>query len=223
MKRKMNFAKKVIEFVKRNKKKIEIIGIVILLILCAVVIGIARITKSDFNPINGDFQNYNPVRRLLDGQIPYKDFAVYLGSGHLFVFSFVQLLVGNNYTASLFVSNMVTMLLFELTVFAVSFFVLKDKRKALYFTLGITLINIVRPRFIVNSLEGIFSYALDFGREAGNSARLVRVAIMPIISLMLYLGFKFLNHSKKPFIVEHKSLLAKIYMALLARYNNFME
>lgn len=38
----------------------------------------------DFNPINGTFQNFNPVRRLLSGQIPYRDFQDYLGLGHLF-------------------------------------------------------------------------------------------------------------------------------------------
>lgn len=39
---------------------------------------------ADFSPINGTFQNFNPCRRLLAGQIPYKDFTDYLGMGHLY-------------------------------------------------------------------------------------------------------------------------------------------
>lgn len=208
--------KREVEFIKRNKKKIEIIIIVIILIMCAIIVGLNRIKTSNFNPINGDFQNYNPVRRFLNGEIPYKDFAVYLGTGHLFVLSTIQLLVGNNYTLSLFVSNMVTMLLFELTVFTVSFLMLKDKKKALYMTLFMALINLIRPHFVQSLFNKVFINALDFGMKPGNSARLIRISIMPILVLMIYLGFKFINSTKNKFIAEHKSILSKIYIAVIA-------
>ena len=40
---------------------------------------------ADYTPVNGDFQNYNVVRRFLNGQAPYRDFACYLGLGHLWL------------------------------------------------------------------------------------------------------------------------------------------
>ena len=48
---------------------------------------------ANFYPINGSFQNYNPVRRLISGQIPYRDFQDYLGLGHLYIGSIVTLLI----------------------------------------------------------------------------------------------------------------------------------
>ncbi len=90
---------------KLDKRKLEIVFIVGILFILAIIVGVNRIKLSNFNPINGDFQNYNPIRRFLNGQIPYKDFAVYLGTGHLIVLSFFQLILGNNFTTSLFITN----------------------------------------------------------------------------------------------------------------------
>ena len=56
---------------------------------------------ANYYPINGTFQNYNPVRRLLSGQIPYKDFQDYLGLGHLYTGSVFTVLFGGTYRASL--------------------------------------------------------------------------------------------------------------------------
>ena len=118
-----------------NKEKLEIIFLVFLLFILALIVGINRIKNSDFSPTNGDFQNYNPVNRLLNGQVPYKDFAVYLGTGHLFLISSILIFIGNTFTKSLFVTNMLTFCSFELFSFAISFLILKDKKKSLYLTL----------------------------------------------------------------------------------------
>ena len=200
---------------KLNKNKLEIIAIVAILLILAIIVGVNRIKLSNFNPINGDFQNYNPVRRFLDGQIPYKDFAVYLGTGHLIVLSFFQLILGNNFTISLFITNMVTMLCFELTVFVVSFLILKNKKKALYVTLFMAAINILRPQF-VNYLNQDFINALNFGLAPGNSARLIRIVILPILVLLIYAGFKFIDNTQNQKISTHKQLAKKIYMAIIA-------
>lgn len=199
----------------KNKKKIELYGLVTILLLLAVVVGINRIHVSDFNPVNGDFQNYNPIRRFLDGQTPFKDFAVYLGTGHLFLLSFFQFLVGNTFTRSLFVSNMTTFLCFELFVFAISFFILKDKRKSLYLTLLFSLLNILRPN-ILNCLNQKFLEAFECGISPGTSARMIRVAIAPILLLFIYLVLKWLNRSKIPFIQKHLPLLQKCLVATIA-------
>lgn len=183
--------------------------IVIILFLLAIIIGINRIYVSNFNPINGDFQNYNPVRRFLAGQIPYKDFALYLGSGHLILLSLIQLIIGNNFTKSVFVTNMTTILIFEMTVFVVAFLVLKNKKQALYTTLVITLINIIRPQFIVSNLDSVFVQALDFGLSPGNSARLIRIAIAPILILLIYIGYSFIDKLENNYCSNHKELIKK--------------
>jgi len=56
---------------------------------------------ANFYPINGTFQNYNPARRLLAGQIPYKDFNDYLGMGHLYLGTIATALFGGDYQGSL--------------------------------------------------------------------------------------------------------------------------
>lgn len=56
---------------------------ILVLVLIGVAAGAERIWLSDFLAINGDFQNYNILRRFLDGQVPYRDFTNYLGMGVL--------------------------------------------------------------------------------------------------------------------------------------------
>ncbi len=201
--------------IKINKNKVEYVLIIIILIILAVIVGINRIKTSDFNPINGDFQNYNPVRRFLDGQIPFKDFAVYLGTGQLMVLSIILLIIGNNFTASLFASNMITMLFFELTVVMISYFILKDKKKALYVALFMSLINIIRPQ-IINILNSEFIQALSFGISPQNSARLIRMAISPIMVLLIYISLKFIDKSKNEFIIKHKDIIKKIIFPIFS-------
>ena len=42
----------------------------LILLVIGVAAGAGRIWLSDFTAINGDFQNYNVLRRFLDGQVP---------------------------------------------------------------------------------------------------------------------------------------------------------
>ena len=58
-----------------------------------------------FRPTNGAFQNYNIVRRLLDGQTPYKDFVVYLGGLHLYLGAILTWITGNCFASSVFSYN----------------------------------------------------------------------------------------------------------------------
>jgi len=54
---------------------------VLCVIAISVYLGLYRIYLSDYSTVNGDFQNYNIIRRILDGQIPYTEFTNYLGMG----------------------------------------------------------------------------------------------------------------------------------------------
>ena len=82
------------------------------------------ITKnSDFYPINGDFQNYNPVRRFLDGQIPFKDFSVYLGCGEMILDALGLLVVGNTFTNSLMVIRFFNGIIFWGFTYVISYLI----------------------------------------------------------------------------------------------------
>lgn len=92
--------------------------IILVLGLC-ILAGLKRLYFADFFPINGDFQNYNGFRRLIDGQIPFKDFYFYLGLGPLYSNSFLLVLIGDNFAKSLFVTNFTTALMFAVAVLVV--------------------------------------------------------------------------------------------------------
>jgi hypothetical protein len=55
-----------------------------------------------FYPINGDWQNYNPVRRWLDGELPGRDFHVYLGLGPTWLTTLATWWCGGQFGDSLF-------------------------------------------------------------------------------------------------------------------------
>ena len=204
----------------KHKRKIELITLIIFILLFAIIVGLNSIRYSNFFPINGDFQNYNPVRRLLSGQTPYRDFAVYLGLGHLYLISFFTLIIGNNFTTSMFVSNMLTMLCFELLVFTISYLVLKDKKKSSYICLYVTLIcsciNFIRPVIVKNILNSEFLNALDFSIDPGNSARLIRNIVPIIFVLIVIAGFRFLEKTKIKLIAKNLDISKKIYIAIFA-------
>ena len=199
-------------------KKFENYFFIIILLFLAILVGLNRIKISNFDPINGDFQNYNPVRRLLDGQIPFKDFAVYLGSGHMFLTAFFQFFIGDNFTKSLFVNSTITFICFEIFTFFLSFLLLKDKKQALCFTLFFSILNITKPIIMDILVDDQFINALNIGLKANSSSRLVRIFIAPLLCIFLYLGYSLLNKSKNHFISDHKDLLKKIYTAIIAGF-----
>lgn len=69
------------------------LGILTLFIIC-ILHAIPAGHYANFTPMNGTFQNYNPIRRLLAGQIPYKDFQDYLGMGHLYTGAIATYVIG---------------------------------------------------------------------------------------------------------------------------------
>ena len=191
-----------------NKEKLEIILLIALIFLITIVSGLSQIETSDFIPINGDFQNYNPVRRFLSGQTPFQDFAVYLGSGHLIILSAVQLLIGNDFTKSMFAANFVTTLMLQLTVFAIAFLIMKNKKKALYVTLLFSILRFINISF----LDSDIAHSISFGFLTGNSARMIRIAIVTIMILTIYISNKIINNSK----INNKPLVKKIGLAILS-------
>lgn len=129
----------------REPKKTKALwAILTALLICGCLVGFAAVRglmenyDLSYNIMDGDFQNYNPVRRLLAGQIPYRQFMVYLGAGELYSVAAVLALIGNSFGHSVFAAAMLTWLVFELLIFAAALTVFQKPKAAGWVTLGLS-------------------------------------------------------------------------------------
>jgi len=139
----------------------------------------SRIIISDFHPINGDFQNFNPMRRLLSGQVPFVDFPPYLGLGVLALNILPLAIGGGSFTASLFVTNFTAVLCCIIITFVIVFLSTGDKRLAM-------LASVLMPLFLR------FGYRLNLPfssfaeiASTGNSMRIERAVLPFFLSAIL--------------------------------------
>ena len=161
---------------------------IILLMFICIMHSISAGHYANFYPINGTFQNFNPVRRLLFGQVPYKDFQDYLGMGHLYVGSIVTTLYGGDYQGSLQAFSFLTFGSLAILSLMVSMAVVKRKEVAGAITDIFLIIFLVEPLFYKNAISGtdeILS-ALEYALGTGNSARFIRGMILPIACFSIY-------------------------------------
>ena len=152
---------------------------VILLICLAVGAGFDASFFNDFFAINGDWQAYNPPRRLLAGQVPYKDFSVYLGAGELYTVAGVLALVGNTFANSMFATNFLTFLFFELFVFACAVAVFGGFRHARLPTALMVCFTMYVRTWSPDD------YFVMLGTTAGNSNRMIRAGGMVLGILII--------------------------------------
>jgi hypothetical protein len=90
-------------------------SLLLIVYLCA-AIGTHRAQTVHFNPINGDFQNYNPIRRLIAGQHLGADFNAYLGIGPTYLIYLTMLPFGSDFATSLFASHFVCPLVYVVSM-----------------------------------------------------------------------------------------------------------
>lgn len=146
----------------------------------------------DFSPINGTFQNFNPVRRFLEGQVPYKDFQDYLGIGHLYTGAIFTGLFGGNFQSSLMAFSFLTFLSLVLLAVMIGNAIFKKKEVSLLFADAVALFLVIQPLPYKNMLAGTEDVlnALNLVLSPGNSARFVRGMILPITYFLIFLGNK---------------------------------
>ena len=137
---------------------------------------------ADFYPINGTFQNFNPARRLLSGQIPYRDFQDYLGLGHLYTGTIMTLILGGDYQGSLVAFSFLSIAGLAFLSIMIGIALFKRKEIAVALTDMLLLMLLIQPLFFVNNIAGMDDIlgALKNALETGNSARFVRGMILPI-------------------------------------------
>ncbi len=166
----------------------SLILMVLMILICALHAR-AQAQYVNFFPINGTFQNYNPVRRLLDGQIPFRDFQDYLGVGHLYLGSFITWLFGGSYRDSLFAFAFLSLFVLGMILAVAGRAVCKKKEYAIAIA-NILLILLLSGNRWMDVLAGndAFKSALSYAVYGGNSARFLRGGILPVTVVLAVLA-----------------------------------
>ena len=176
---------------------------------------------ANFYPINGTFQNYNPVRRLLSGQIPYKDFQDYLGMGHLYIGTLFTALFGGDYQASLQAFSFLTFGGLFLLTLMVSLAIIKRKEIAGAATTLILVMILVEPAFFKNAITGNDEIlaALEYALGTGNSARFIRGMILPISVFLIFLGARLAKKIPAKYTQKLRGFTVHIGIGLIAGFS----
>ena len=171
-----------------------IFEIVLMIVICLLhALGAGH--YAEFHPINGTFQNFNPVRRLLDGQVPYRDFQDYLGLGHLYMGTIMTAILGGDYQGSLIAFSFLTLISPACCSLMIGMAIFKKKEYAGALTDILLLIIVIQPSFFTSALAGIadISGAFNLALDVGNSARFVRGLMLPLACLLAGVSFKIVN------------------------------
>ena len=170
---------------------------------------------ADFTPINGTFQNFNPVRRLLAGQIPCRDFYDYLGFGHLYIGTVTTYLFGNNYRVSRIAFSFLSMLGLGLFSLMLSYCITRDKKKSFVISNFILCLSVSGQYLAEIPILGTLFYCLRFAGSYGNSARTTRAIVILFVPLLLYFILKIAKERK--FI---KSILVGVVAGVAFPFSN---
>lgn len=170
---------------------LELAFLILLLILHAASAG----HYADFFPIDGTFQDYNPVRRLLDGQVPYRDFQDYLGLGHLYAGAFFTALFGGSYRESLMAFSFLALACLALISIAMAYVILGTMKRALGMTCFALLLILTKTLPFINDmvLYGDILSAINGSLGSGNSARFVRGMALPLSMILLEI---YISHAR---------------------------
>lgn len=186
--------KKVLKTV--SKEQWLVMANIIILFIMGILHSLETGHYVNFIPINGNFQDYNPIRRLLNGQIPYKDFSDYLGLGHLYLGTIFTGMLGGGYRASLIAFRLVAFLSISLIFYVIMRIILNKSSITLSVTNLLLAILLIQPLFIETLVgdEKVLS-ALNYAMKTGNSARMLRGAILPISAFAIFkYGKKMADH-----------------------------
>lgn len=156
----------------------------------AAVHGLEANYDASYEIMNGDFQNYNPVRHLLAGQTPYKDFTVYLGAGELYSVGGLLLVLGNSFGRSVFATNFCTWFYFELLVLAACLVVLGRGRRAMAACPALCAWFLLIAHDVQVPFYAQIRPLIEYAARNGNSARMMRGAALPLAVLLVLLGLR---------------------------------
>ena len=164
------------------------------LLLFCVFSSISFSSNAEFWLMNGDFQNYNPWRRLLDGQIPYKDFSVYLGSGHLFLGSILTGIFGGSFVDSKFAAMFLNCIITIFAVMVVAFLAIKNKAAAVFVAVFcVFAVQFANAWLDILFLDGLLSNEMINLVNVGISGHMIRTGIIVILPVLIILCLKLIK------------------------------
>ena len=176
-----------------NTLKNKTLWYVLLIIGLAWIYALVTTQNSNFYPINGDFQNYNPARRFLDGQIPFKEFSVYIGCGQMLLDALGLIVIGNTFTNSLILMRFFSGILLCVFTYVIAYLISDSHRySALMSAISISIVSIFKYLYPACMIE------------PGNSARLIRAGILPVELALILVA---INVIWKKDIPQNKKLL----------------
>ena len=188
-----------------NKKQSQLwlfLFITAIAFIVSITVGLSAKLDISYVPYNGDWQHYNMFRRLLEGQVPYRDFPVVLGQAILYLNSFVLWLVGNTFANSIFSTNFIGAFAGFIIVAILLQLFFDDKIASVtgslfleLFVLNFSTIqnlplikNISIFNQIINYLDRLLAkFAVLY--LAGNSSRSTRVLIVYLAALIVLTGY----------------------------------
>jgi hypothetical protein len=138
-----------------------------------------RAIQAPFFLFDGVFQTLSPLRRLMDGQVFYRDFVTYLGIGHTLVYVPLFVLLGQTIYASMFSAHFASCFASGLTLLLLFRCVTKSMRWSVLFT------ALVMGHAIYNPLNRIVWLATHY-LEPGVSGRPLRI-FLPTLQMILVL------------------------------------
>ena len=177
---------------------------------------------ANFKAFNGTFQNYNPVRRFLDGQIPYRDFQDYLGLGHLYFGSLVTGLLGGSYRDSRMAFSFLSIVSLVLLSYIIGLAILGKKETAIAMTNIVLACLLISPDFFIQWTGDMadIAVAMAGALNAADSARFIRGMVLPVVCLLLWgacFCYKKIG-TKSVWIAKHKEDAACAGIGLLAGF-----
>lgn len=202
-----------------KEKNLIILGLFMCFFMCFLH-AISAGEYADFFPINGTFQNYNPVRRLLSGQIPGRDFYDYLGMGHLYIGAIATFFFGNDYKSSLIAFSFLSVLSFALIGMLISGTVFRNRTTAVFYVDFILVMLLTQNDNFLTMLTGTddVKEALNMALYVGNSARYIRGMILPISVCLLLIGYKcYLFMAKEKWtLLKYKNMVCACGIGVVA-------
>ena len=217
--------KKILYAVENQKHVLIFFSFIV--ILSGILVGIRNTTNILYDPINGDFQTYNMVRRLLDGQVPFRDFFVYLGFGPLYLASLFTVF-SNTFAFNLVVVDAISIIIFIFMITVIGYVISKSLKYSLIYSavlLAFILSTIMIFPQSINSLasESLFAKGIINLSDAlykltvhGTSLKLWRSFILFVaVAILIYLA-KNQNSKVRKFISSKNFYLKSVICGAVA-------
>lgn len=156
---------------------------------------------------------------MLSGQIPYSDFYIYLGFGHLYIGAVFTAIFGGKFSGSLIAFSLLTIVSFAGISYFIGKAIFQKKVMALAITNLILSIILIRPVFLENIFGSYNIYgALISVLGPGNSARFVRGLIVPIVIYLVMLLLKKIEfiREKNKYIKNNTAVFIDLMIGLIS-------